>query len=335
MYLKRKTKIFLCILLSVILFFVVINICPPKKVMQDNPFIIEEGERPLIAAHRGGKNLQPENTLKAIDYSYENFKIDIIELDLYLTKDNYLILNHNSTINACTELKGQDKYYIRDHTLSEIQKFNFGYNFEDKNGNFPYRDLLNGVEEEKKSEILKENKLRVLTIEELFEAYKDSGIYYIIEIKDSNERGFKAADILVDLIKNYNLEEKVVIGTYNTEVEKYLNKEYKDIMRGASMGSAAKFIVTTMLGVNLFDNSTFCALQIPTDYDIKITDNFEFTLRLDKKSYIKRAHRRGISVQFWTINDKEEMRELIELGADVIMTDNPDVLYELLIEMGY
>ena len=106
-------------------------------------------------------------------------------------------------------------------------------------------------------------------------------------------------------------------------------------MRGASMGSAAKFIVTTMLGVNLFDNSTFCALQIPTDYDIEITDDFELSIKLDKKMYIKKAHRRGISVQFWTINDKEEMRELIELGADVIMTDNPDVLYELLNEMGY
>jgi glycerophosphoryl diester phosphodiesterase len=32
---------------------------------------------------------------------------------------------------------------------------------------------------------------------------------------------------------------------------------------------------------------------------------------------------------------EEEMRRLIEMGADVIMTDNPDVMYELLVEMGY
>ena len=42
-----------------------------------------------------------------------------------------------------------------------------------------------------------------------------------------------------------------------------------------------------------------------------------------------------MSVQYWTINEKEEMIELINLGVDVIMTDNPDVLYEVLVEMGY
>ena len=85
-----------------------------------------------------------------------------------------------------------------------------------------------------------------------------------------------------------------------------------------------------MLGVNIFYNATVTALQIPTDYTLK-----GITLQLAKKNYINRAHRINISVQFWTINDKEEMRMLIEMGADVIMTDNPDVLYELLNEMGY
>jgi glycerophosphoryl diester phosphodiesterase len=56
---------------------------------------------------------------------------------------------------------------------------------------------------------------------------------------------------------------------------------------------------------------------------------------LDKKTYINRAHRRNISVQYWTINDKETMRHLIKLGADVIMTDNPDLLYDVLKELGY
>ena len=42
-----------------------------------------------------------------------------------------------------------------------------------------------------------------------------------------------------------------------------------------------------------------------------------------------------MSVQYWTINEKEEMIKLIKLGVDVIMTDNPDVLYEVLVKMGY
>ena len=125
-------------------------------------------------------------------------------------------------------------------------------------------------------------------------------------------------------------KDQIVIGTFNPEIEEYLKDNYPDLMRGASTSGAAGFVITQMLGVNIFNANTFSCLQIPTEYDIKGIE-----IKLDKKTYINRAHRRNISVQFWTINDKEEMRRLIEMGADVIMTDNPDVMYELLVEMGY
>ena len=53
-------------------------------------------------------------------------------------------------------------------------------------------------------------------------------------------------------------------------------------------------------------------------------------MKLDKSTLIKRAHRRKIAVQYWTINEEEEMRRLIELGCDAIMTDNPKLLKEVL-----
>lgn len=321
----------LIVLMTITLFMVTINIIPPTKVMDDNPFIVGKGERPLIAAHRGGKNLRPENTFLAIDYSYEKYHVDIIEMDLYLTKDNHLILSHNSTINDYTELNGSDDYYIKDHTLEEIRKFNFGYNFKDQEGNYPYRNLLDGVVEENKSEVLLENKLRVVTIEELFDKYAKTNVMYIIEIKNSGELGKRAADILVSKMQEYDLIEKVAVGTFKDEVETYLKDTYPDVIRGASFGVAKNFIITQMLGVNLFDNSTFSCLQIPASYTFKDV----VTLNLAKKSYINRAHRRGMSVQYWTINEREEMTQLIKLGVDVIMTDNPDVLYEVLVEMGY
>lgn len=329
-----KNKIvlsFLLIISVVIVFWSVINIIPPKKVMEDNPFIVGKGERPLIAAHRGGKNLRPENTFSAIDYSYENYHVDIIEIDLYLTKDNHLILNHNATINACTELKGQEDYYIKDHTLEEIRKFNFGYNFMDKDGNYPYRSVLDGIEEENKSAVLLEHKLRVVTIKELFEKYASLDVKFIIEIKDSGERGIIASDLLVAEMEKYDLINRVAVGTFKDDVESYLNKTYPSVIRGGSFSVAKGFIITQMLGFNLFDKSSFSCLQIPTSYNFKDI----ITLNLAKKTYINRAHRRGMSVQYWTINDKEEMIELINLGVDVIMTDNPDVLYEVLVEMGY
>ncbi len=322
-----------CIVGAIALTIGVLNIIPPKKVLDGNPnsFIIEKGSRPLIAAHRGGKNLNPENTFKAIDYSVEHFDIDIIEMDLCLTKDDHLILNHNMTIDSSTEEKEvEGNYYVREHTLAELQTKNFGYNFKDKEGNYPYRDILKDVAEENKSQVLKENKLRAVTIDELFEVYASTDIRYIIEIKDDEEDGLKAADILISTMKKYDVMDKVVIGTFHTEVESYVEEKYPEALRGASLGSAAGFIVTQMLGVNIFYDATVTALQIPTSYTLK-----GITLQLAKKNYINRAHRRNISVQFWTINDKEEMRMLIEMGADVIMTDNPDVMYELLKEMGF
>ncbi len=329
-----KNKVVFSLLIvftTIILFMVTINIVPPTKVMEDNPFIVGKGGRPLIAAHRGGKNLRPENTFSAIDYSYEKYHVDIIEMDLYLTKDHYLILSHNATINDYTELSQEEKYYIRDHTLEEIRMFNFGYNFKDQNGNYPYRFILEGVEDSKKSEVLLENKLRVVTITELFEKYASTDVKYIIEVKDSGERGIIACDLLVAEIEKYDLVKKVAVGTFKDEVENHLNKNYPNIIRGGSFSVAKGFIVTQMLGVNLFDKSSFSCLQIPTSYNFKDV----ITLNLAKKTYINRAHRRGMSVQYWTINEKEEMIELINLGVDVIMTDNPDVLYEVLVEMGY
>ena len=55
-------------------------------------------------------------------------------------------------------------------------------------------------------------------------------------------------------------------------------------------------------------------------------------LSLDKESLIERAHRRNIAVQYWTINDADDMRLLIELGCDCIMTDNPKLLKSILEE---
>jgi len=334
----KALKRLLIILGSICLVLIILQIIPPKQAIENNPFVIKEGERPLIAAHRGGKTLNPENTFKAMDYSVENYKIDIIELDLCLTKDNYLILNHNLTLNKTTDVEdytnSKDPYYISDHTLEEIQKLNFGYFFE-KEGNRPYKDLLLNTPDDKRSEVLLENNLRVVTVQDLFDKYAETDLLFIMEIKDSDSRGLKATDILVELIQEYDLGYRVAIGTFHGEVEQKLNEDYPALMKGASVMGAAKFVITQMILVNIFDNSTFTCLQIPTHYDLEDLVGIEGEIRLDKSTYIERAHKRNISVQFWTINDKEEMRKLIELGADVIMTDSPDVMYELLVEMGY
>jgi glycerophosphoryl diester phosphodiesterase len=49
---------------------------------------------------------------------------------------------------------------------------------------------------------------------------------------------------------------------------------------------------------------------------------------------VERAHRRGLHVHVWTIDEASEMQRLLDLGVDGIMTDRPQVLKDVLIERG-
>ncbi|NLD26333.1 MAG: hypothetical protein GX661_03125, partial [Acholeplasmataceae bacterium] len=53
----KRLKTFGIVIAALLIVWVVFAIIPPKKVIDTNPFIIKDGERPLLAAHRGGKNL--------------------------------------------------------------------------------------------------------------------------------------------------------------------------------------------------------------------------------------------------------------------------------------
>ena len=328
---KKPLKIIAVILAVTVVFFAVINIIPPRKNVENNPFIVGEGQLPMIAAHRGGGDCNPENTMLAFREAVNTYGVEIIESDLYLTKDGYLVYNHDGYIDETCNVNGdisldevkelcRDKskrHYISDMTLEELRQYNFGYYFENGDGERIYKDKTD----------LAECGLQIATVEQLFLEFYETNpdLLFIVEIKNGGEDGFKACEILYEALERFPAyKDRIVVGTFHDEIEAELKKSYSDLYRGAPTGTAAKFIVTQMLGVNLFDRSDFACLQIPTSYDVGIE------LRLDKQSFINRAHRRNIAVQYWTINDEETMRQLIEMGCDCIMTDNPALLKEVL-----
>ncbi len=329
----RKLKITAVILLSVAFFWAVINIIPPAKNVESNPFVKKEGALPMVAAHRGGSINNPENTMLAFREAVNSIDIDIIESDLYLTLDGYLVYNHDSYIDETCNVNGditldevkalcQDegkRHYIEDMTLAELQQYNFGYYFEDKAGQRIYKDEVD----------IEGKGLVIATVEMLFEEFYQTNpeLLFIVEIKNDGERGFEACRKLYETLESYPVyKDRIVVGTFHDEIEAELAEKYPSLMRGASTGVAAKFIITQLLGVNLFNGGDFACLQIPTSYDVGIT------LKLDSKNIINRAHKRNIAVQYWTINDADEMRRLIELGADCIMTDDPELLQSVLDE---
>ena len=338
---NKKLKIAMIIILILVVVMVIINVIPPKLSVNYNPFLVGE-ELPLLAAHRGGGANAPENTMLAYKTAVNEYQADIIETDVCLTKDGYLVFIHNETLDDTSDVDMLDKgvinddnddHYIIDYTLSELKSFNFGFNYKDENHNYPFRNLVSNYDlnSEERTKILDEHDLQIVELSEMFDEFYEAypNLKFIIEIKNSGEDGLKAVEVMYDTLNNYpNYKNNVVIGTFHSEVEGKV-EEY-GMLRGASLTTAATFIITEMLKINIFDTSDFACLQIPRYFGFDITDSFEIKIYLNKKAYIKRAHRRNIAVQYWTINDEEEMRELIELGCDCIMTDNPKLLREVL-----
>ncbi len=321
------------VLACVILFFAVINLIPPKKNVQSNPFVVEKGSLPMIAAHRGGGINNPENTMLAFREAVNTIGVQIIESDLYLTKDGYLVYNHDAYIDETCNVNGDisqeevealcedesKRHYIKDMTLAELESYNFGYYFTNAQGERPYRDATDPAA----------LGLQIATVDKLFAEFYESHpeLLFIVEIKNSGEDGFTACRVLSETLAQYPLyQDRIVVGTFHDEIEQELKQSYPHLLRGAPTGTAAKFVLTQYLGVNLFDNGDFACLQIPTSYDLGIE------IKLDSASLIKRAHRRNVAVQYWTINDPDEMRRLIELGCDCIMTDDPALLKSVLEE---
>ena len=330
----KALKIMAIIVASIVLFMLIINIIPPKKAVRNNPFVLEKGERTMIAAHRGGSVSNPENTMLAFRQAVNTFKVDIIESDLYLTRDGYLVYNHDSYIDETCNVNGdiplakvkalcknnEKRHYISDMTLAELEQYNFGYYFEDKNGQRIYKDAEDPAA----------MGLQIATVDKLFAEFYEShpDLLFIVEIKNSGEQGFEACRILSETLDKYpGYRDQIVIGTFNDEVEAELKAKYPDLLRGASMGTAKKFVITQYAGVNIFDDSDFACLQIPTSYDIGVE------ISLDNRNLINRAHRRNMAVQYWTINDAEDMRRLIKMGCDCIMTDDPELMRQVLDEM--
>lgn len=329
----KALKVISLFLAAVILFLATVNLIPPKKNVEENPFIVGEGKLPLIAAHRGGSINNPENTMLAFREAVNTIGVDIIESDLYLTKDGYLVYNHDDYIDETCNINGDiplsevealcedenNRHYIGDMTLAELEQYNFGYYFEDENGDRIYKDETD----------LAAKGLQIATVEKLFEEFyeTDPDLMFIVEIKNDGEDGFKACKILNDTLEKYPAYKgQMVVGTFHDEIETELKAKYPDLLRGAPTGTAAGFIITQLFGVNIFNGGDFACLQIPTEYDVGIT------LNLDRRDLITRAHKRNIAVQYWTINDEQEMRELIELGCDCIMTDDPILLKRVLSE---
>ena len=279
---------------------------------------ITEYGKTLVSAHRSGGGIFPENTMMAFEgcINSDTFRTDIFEFDLHITKDDQLIILHDSTLDRTTdaeEVFGEEGIRPENYTYEELSELNFGEDFENDRGEMPYKGL--------RGENVPSN-LHAARLSDVLDYLQSNGDFgYIIEIKNGGELGNKSADILYSTLKERELLDNAVIGTFNGGVTKYMDETYPDMKRSASIMEVVQVYFLSLLGIDRQGAYKFSALQIPAGLSI---------LRLDTTRLVNYAHRHDIAVQYWTINDEAEMAHLREIGADCIMSDIPDVAYEIL-----
>lgn len=326
----KKTLRVLAIVLGVlVLAYAVIALFPRgKNFALDNP-MRKTGEMPILIAHGGGNKEFPDNTLEAFYNAYGVDENVMMETDVSITKDGVILLSHDTTIDRKTNATGEISEWNYTDLISEKVDFNYD-NPTDEN------DRLSG---ERKQYVTGEGKtvkptdlagypeglagrdkevFLATTLEDLLVHFPNNRIN--VEIKQSGELGKRAFAAVVELLEEYAAFERVVLASFHDEIYaefqawQKAKKVPETFMYSPGTGGATKFFVLQLLNLDLFFGDKMCVFQLPTE-------QLGFTLAT--KKLVDTAHRHNLAVHYWTINDEEEMKRLIAIGADGIMTDYP------------
>ena len=290
--------------LTLILGFGVIQILPPRAVWKGSRAFQKTSDgRPLVIAHRGGRALFPENTLQAFAGAVR-LGVDALEMDLRLTRDGVLVTCHDADISRTSDGVG----VVRDHTLAELQSLNFGFHFTNRAGAAPYRA----------------HPARIATLEELFQQFTNT--LMVLELKDHETDGQEAAEKLARLIAKYGRESTVLVASFDeASLDAFRRATGGRVATSLSTTRARRFVIFNLIRLDWFGPVGDAALQVPLTRS---------GFALDRPGLIRAAHARNWAVHYWTINDAEEMRRLIALGADGIITDRPDLARQIAVPAG-
>ncbi len=311
----------LLVVISVILLLALTLIVIPKpKYEQTNPFLSQNGI-PLVMAHAGGKGVYPDNTMAAFEYSY-NLGVDVLEMDLQMTDDGILVLLHGQNVTGNTIQNSNCDAVVWEETYQYLNdSCNFGYQYQESDESYLYRDMT--------SNEWHDAKVHLTTLEEVFDEFGDS-ILYNIEIKaDADAPRTDIADTLADLIVEFDLESKVLVACAFDDISEYLIDTYPNLYVSTSYGTARKIIIGAYTLTSVFSGKPkYAAVQVPIAYELPVIQ----TLRLDTKLLINTLHQQNMAMHYWTVNDEETMRLLINQGADGIITDYPELLLQIISE---
>jgi glycerophosphoryl diester phosphodiesterase len=257
----------------------------------------------LTIGHRGASGYTPEHTLPAYDLALR-MGAEYIEQDLQLTKDDVLVVLHDETLDRTARGPQENcTGSVIDKTLEQIKTCEVGTWFNEENPEYAREEYVG---------------LEIPTLEEVFQRY-GSGVNYYIETKNPEEAPGMEEELL-RLMGEYGLtglaaeRRQVLIQSFSPDSLQKIHaldpslpliRLYKEEEENSQT-----------IREDLDETQTYAVGIGPSKDDVD-------------RSLVSEAHARSLDVHPYTVNDEQEMEDLISLGVDGMFTNFPDLLAEL------
>ncbi|MGO8948401.1 MAG: glycerophosphodiester phosphodiesterase [Ktedonobacterales bacterium] len=253
---------------------------------------------PLFFAHRGGAALRPENTVEAFSYGL-SFGADALELDIQMTRDGEIVVIHDPTVDRTTDGSGP----VGDFTREELRLLDAGYHFTTDGGQtYPFRG----------------KGCTIPALSEVLERFPAARIN--IDLKQTDPERERR---LWRLILDYEVRDRVLVASGDVPIGIIRFRELcqGQIATSASAPEVRNFVLASLFHTTSLLRPAYDALQVPETYR---------GIRVVSPRTVSVAHRFGLDVHVWTIDDVPTMRLLLSWGVDGLMSDRPDILADVL-----
>ena len=261
-----------------------------------------------IIAHRGSQSLWPENTLVAFENALTVYADAILELDVRRTQDGQIVVFHDDT----TERTCDKAFRVSNKTLEELRALDAAYKFTLDGGlTFPFRG----------------QGIQIPTLTQVLHAFPAARVS--IDIKDVING--HVVDVL-DVVRSADAINRVIIASESDENLEEVRRLDSRFATGYGWLEVARAVFSDAVLKGKFFPNHGDILQVPIES--RTGPAGAIHLQIVTPSFIDLAHTHGKKVHVWTINNVDEMRQLIEMGVDGIVTDAPGLLVKVARELN-
>jgi glycerophosphoryl diester phosphodiesterase len=253
--------------------------------------------RPLVMAHRGGAGLWPENTAHAFAGAVA-LGVDVLEMDLHGTADGALVVIHDATADRTTNGAGR----VNSLTLADLKRLDAGYRWTNDGGRtYPFRG----------------KGITIPTLREVLDEFPHARLN--IDIKQAQPSLVKP---FCRMLGESGATDRVTVASFSSQTLAEFRSECPTVGTSAGTDEVLALASDLQAGREIARGKIrFRAVQVPET----LGGRGWLTTEL-----VAAAHRGGVEVHVWTVNDEAGMRRMLALGVDGIMTDYPDKLIALL-----